>query len=176
MLTRVLTMLPGPRFDNTLISRVEEVVPQCDLSNINTISQAVDTWVRKDPTYHHNTPSKYVRLLQSLNRCGHERLKTADRLDLGLEELKYVSAEWFEEMLMEEVMVTMQRMIDQINWSNVPELAVFLTRIIYLCPPLMERIASEAIKDIDKVLKETSQFKIKYPHFPLTCSVIYQSR
>ena len=152
MLTRVLSMLPCPRLDEAVISRLEAIVTQCNLNDLNTISFAIAKWLRNDPSYRHSTPSKYVRLLQTLNRYGHERLQTADRLDLLLEELKYISGEWFEEMLLEETMVTLQRMMDQINWSNVPELALFLTRMNHLCPPLMDRIASVAIKAIEKVL------------------------
>uniref|UniRef100_UPI0037E85AD9 FAST kinase domain-containing protein 1, mitochondrial n=1 Tax=Semicossyphus pulcher TaxID=241346 RepID=UPI0037E85AD9 len=151
MLTRVLSMLPCPRLDESVFSRVEAVVSQCNLNDLNTISFALAKWVRNDSSYRHNTPSKYVRLLQTLNHCGQERLRTADRLDLLLEELRYISGEWFEEMLVEETMVTLQRMMDQINWSNVPELSLFLTRIGHLCPPLMDRIASVAIKDINKI-------------------------
>lgn len=145
-------MLRCPRLEEVMISRVDAVVTQCNLSELSTISFAIAKWVRNDPSYRHNTLSKYVRLLQTLNRCGHERLQTADRLDLVLEELKYISGEWFEEMLLEETMVMLQRMTEQINWSNAPELALFLTRINRLCPPLMDRIASVVIKDIDKVL------------------------
>lgn len=152
MLTRVLSMLPCARLEEGVISRVEAVVTQCSLNDLSTISLAVAKWVRNDASYRHNTPSKYVRLLQTLNRCGHERLQTAARLDLLLEELKYVSGEWFEEMLLEETMVTLQRMTDQIHWTNVPELSLFLTRINYLCPPLMDCIARVAMEDIDKVL------------------------
>ncbi|KAF7660303.1 hypothetical protein LDENG_00284990 [Lucifuga dentata] len=151
MLTRVLSMLPCPRVDEGMISRVDAVVSQCNLNDLNSIALAIAKWVRNDPSYRHNTPSKYVRLLQSLNRCGHNRLQTADRLDFLLEELKYISGEWFEEMLLEETMVTLQRMMDQINWTNVSDLALFLTRINHLCPPLMEHIASVAIQDIDKI-------------------------
>uniref|UniRef100_A0A3Q3KZW2 FAST kinase domains 1 n=2 Tax=Mastacembelus armatus TaxID=205130 RepID=A0A3Q3KZW2_9TELE len=151
MLTRVLSMLPCPRLEEAVISRVEAVVTQCSLNDLNTISFAIAKWVRNDPSYRQKTLGKYVRLLQTLKRCGHERLQTADQLDLVLEELKYISGEWFEEMLLEETMVTLQRMMDQINWINVSELAFFLTRINHLCPPLMDRIAIVAIKDIDKI-------------------------
>nr|XP_046259524.1 FAST kinase domain-containing protein 1, mitochondrial [Scatophagus argus]XP_046259525.1 FAST kinase domain-containing protein 1, mitochondrial [Scatophagus argus]XP_046259526.1 FAST kinase domain-containing protein 1, mitochondrial [Scatophagus argus] len=151
MLTRILSMLPCSRLDNGVISRVDAVVTQCNLNDLNTISFAIAKWVRTDLSYHHNTPTKYVRLLQTLNACGHQRLRTADRLDLVLEELKYISGEWFEEMLVGETMVTLQRMMDQINWTNVPELALFLAKINHLCPPLMDRIASVAIKDVDKI-------------------------
>ncbi|KAM3862089.1 FAST kinase domain-containing protein 1, mitochondrial [Diretmus argenteus] len=151
MLTRVLSMLPCPRLDEGVISRVDAVMSQCNFSDLNTFALAIAKWVRHDPSYRHNTPSKYGRLLQTLNRCGHERLHTAERLDLLLEELKHVSGEWFEEMLLEDTMVTLQRMVDQISWTNAPELALFLTRTNHLCPPLMDRIASVTMKDIDKI-------------------------
>lgn len=151
MLTRVLSMLPSPRLDDTVISRVEAIAPQCSLNDLNAISFVVAKWVRNDPSYDHNTHSKYVHLLKVLTRCGLERLRTADRLDLLMEELKYISGEWFEEMLVHEALATLQRMMDQINWSIVPELAFFLTKINQYCPTLLDRIASVAIKDIDKV-------------------------
>ncbi|XP_071394223.1 FAST kinase domain-containing protein 1, mitochondrial [Centroberyx affinis] len=150
-LTRVLSMLPCPRLDEGVISRVDAVLTQCNISDLNTFALAIAKWVRNDPSYRHSTPSKYVRLLQTLNRCGHERLHTANRLDLVLEELKYISGEWFEEMLLEQILVTLQRMVEQISWTNVPELALFLTRTSHLCTPLMDRIASVTIKDIDKI-------------------------
>lgn len=153
MLARVLSLLPSPRLEEGVISRIDAVVAQCSLNDISTLSVAVAKWMRNDPSYRHNTANKYMRLLQTLNRCGHERLQKADRLDLVLEELKYISGEWFEEVLVEEMMATLQRMVDQINWTNVPELAFFLTRINHLCPPLMDRIASVAINDIDKVFE-----------------------
>ncbi|XP_024141618.1 FAST kinase domain-containing protein 1, mitochondrial [Oryzias melastigma] len=151
MLTRVLTTLPCPRLDDSVVTRVNEVVAQCNLSELNTISLAVAKWVRNDSSYHHNTHSKYVRLLQTLSRCGRERLQTSDQMDVVLEELKHVSGEWFEEMLLEEVTLTLQRMIAQVNWTNVPDLAFYLTRINNLCPPLMDKIATVAIENIDKI-------------------------
>lgn len=153
MLTRVLSLLPSPHVDESLIARIEAVVPQCNLSDLNTIAHAIGKWIRNDASYRHSTPSKFVRLLQALNRCGHERLQTAERLDLLLEELKYVSGEWFEEMLLEDTILTLNRMIDQINWTNVPELSLFLTRINHLSPSLMDRIADVVIEYLDKVIK-----------------------
>ncbi|MEQ2268523.1 hypothetical protein XENORESO_002612 [Xenotaenia resolanae] len=151
MLTRVLSMLPSRRLDEGVVSRVDDVIAQCSISELNTISFAVAKWIRNDPLYRHNTHSRYVRLLQRLSHCGHERLQTADRLDLLLEELKYVSGEWFEEMLLDETFVTLKRMIDQINPSNVSDLAFFLTRTNHLYPPLMDRIASVATEHIDEI-------------------------
>uniref|UniRef100_A0A8C7ZUK3 FAST kinase domains 1 n=1 Tax=Oryzias sinensis TaxID=183150 RepID=A0A8C7ZUK3_9TELE len=151
MLTRVLTTLPCPRQDDIVFSRVNEVVTQCNLSELNTISLVVAKWVKNDPSYFHNAHSKHVRLLQTLSSCGHERLQTFDQLDMALEELKHVSGEWFEEMLLEESMRTLQRMIDQVNWTIVPDLAFYLTRANNLCPPLMDKMASVAIENIEKI-------------------------
>ncbi|XP_072253180.1 FAST kinase domain-containing protein 1, mitochondrial [Leuresthes tenuis] len=151
MLTRVLSMLPNPRVDESVLSRIDAVVAQCNLSELSTISIAIAKWIRNDSSYRHTTHSKYIGLLQKLSRCGHDRLQTADKLDLVLEELKYISGEWFEEMLLEESMVTLRRMTDQIDWTIVPDLAFFLTRTNYLCPTLMDRIASVAIEHIDKI-------------------------
>ncbi|XP_074550423.1 FAST kinase domain-containing protein 1, mitochondrial [Halichoeres trimaculatus] len=151
MLIRVLSLMPTPRLDAGVISRMEGMLPQCSLSDLNAIAVAVAKWVRFDPSHHHNTPSNFVRLLQALNRCGTERLQTANRLDLLLEELKYLSGEWFEEILLEETIIVLQRMMDQINWKNVPELATFVVKLNHLIPPLMDQIASVALQDIEKI-------------------------
>nr|XP_006636665.1 PREDICTED: FAST kinase domain-containing protein 1 [Lepisosteus oculatus]XP_015214322.1 PREDICTED: FAST kinase domain-containing protein 1 [Lepisosteus oculatus] len=151
MLTRVLSMLPSPRLDEEVTSRVDDLLPQCNLSDLNTFATAMAKWVRHDPSYRHVMPRVYVKLLQKLNHCGLERLRKADSLDLLLEELKYVPGEWFEEVLLEETMLSLQRLIDQISWSNVPELAVFLTRTNHLCTPLLDRIASVSMEHIEKI-------------------------
>ncbi|CAJ1079353.1 FAST kinase domain-containing protein 1%2C mitochondrial [Xyrichtys novacula] len=151
ILTRILSMLPCPRLEEGIISRVEALVPQCTLNDLNQIAQHVAKWVHNEPSYIYNTPGKFVHLLQTMNRCGHERLQTADRLDLLVEELKYVSGEWYEETQMEETMVTLKRMMDQMNWKVLPELTQFLFRMSHLNPPLMDQIANVAIKDIDKI-------------------------
>lgn len=151
MLTRVLSMLPSPRIEDSVTSRVEAVVAQCSLSDLSTLSAAVAKWMRNDHSSWYSAPNRSMQLLQTLNHCGHERLQTADRLDALLEELKYISGEWFAEVLMEKMLVVLQRMTDQINWTNAPQLAFFLNRMNHLCPPLMDRIASVTIKDIEKV-------------------------
>uniref|UniRef100_A0AAV2JZY4 RAP domain-containing protein n=1 Tax=Knipowitschia caucasica TaxID=637954 RepID=A0AAV2JZY4_KNICA len=109
MLTRVLSLLPSPCVDESLITRIEAVVPQCNLGDLNTIANAVAKWVRNDASYSHNTPSKYIRLLQALNRAGHERLQTAERLDLLLEEINPSLMERIADVVIED--------IDKIHYS-----------------------------------------------------------
>ncbi|XP_056435614.1 FAST kinase domain-containing protein 1, mitochondrial [Gadus chalcogrammus] len=151
MLTRVLATLPGPRLEAGVVARLDAVLPQCNLSDLNTLAQAVGKCARNDASYRHSSPSQYVRLLQGLSRCGHERLDTADRLDVLLDELRYASGEWFEETLLEHTMATLQRMTAQVSWSSVPDLAHLLTKTNHLCAPLLDRIATVTLKDIDKI-------------------------
>lgn len=151
MLTRVLTMLPAPRLEEAVISRVDAVLPQCNLSELSSLAQAIIRWLRGDPTYRHSAPGVHSHLLQVLNRCGLERVHMADRLDLLLEELKYVSGEWFEEMLLDETMLTLQRLMDQISVSNLPEICLFLTKTNCAFAPILDRIASITKENIHKV-------------------------
>lgn len=151
LLIRVLSLMPSTYLDRSVISRMESVLPQCALNDLNAFAIVVAKWVRQDPSHHHNTPSKFVRLLQTLNHYGIERLQTIKRLDVLLDELKHVTGEWFEEMLVEETIKAIVKMMDQINWSNVPELGAFLTKLNHLSPALMDRIISVVLKDIDKI-------------------------
>ncbi|XP_061736055.1 FAST kinase domain-containing protein 1, mitochondrial [Nerophis ophidion] len=151
MLNHCLSLLPCRRLQEGVISRLNAVVPQCRFRDLISIALALEEWMRKDPLYHHSTSSEYVLLLQALTSCSLQRLQRADRLNLLLEELKYVSGQWFKEVILEETMATLHRMIDQIDWMNLPALSRFITKTIWLCPPLMDRIASVAIKDIEKI-------------------------
>ncbi|XP_066543906.1 FAST kinase domain-containing protein 1, mitochondrial [Amia ocellicauda] len=151
MLTRVLSMLPCARVDEAVTSRVDAVLPQCSLSDLNSLAIVIAKWVRNDPSHRHATPSVYVKLLQKLNMVGLERLRHADNMDQLLEELKYVPGEWFEEMLLEETMGSLQRLMDQISVNNVTELALFLTRTNHLCTAVMDRLAVVAMEHIEKI-------------------------
>ncbi|KAG9329816.1 hypothetical protein JZ751_028925 [Albula glossodonta] len=151
LLTRALSMLPCPRLGEAVTSRVDSVLPQCNLSDLNTFAMAISKWVRNNPSYRHSTPSTYAQLLQTLNHCGLERLQKASRLDLLLEELKYASGEWFEEILLGETMATLLRLREQVSWTNIPELTLFLTRASHLCTPLLDHIAAVVMKDIHKI-------------------------
>ncbi|XP_035532546.1 FAST kinase domain-containing protein 1, mitochondrial [Morone saxatilis] len=150
-LVRALSLMPYSRLEEDVIIRVEAMVSQCSFTNLNTLASAIGKWMRKDESYSTNARSRYVSLLQDMTNCGLKKLQAIDRLDLLLDEVKPISGDWFEETLVEETVVILHRMIDQINWANLPDLGLFLTRINHLCPLLMERIASLAIKDIDKI-------------------------
>ncbi|XP_059198592.1 FAST kinase domain-containing protein 1, mitochondrial isoform X2 [Centropristis striata] len=165
-LTRCLSILPCPQLDDVMVSRLNAVMPQCSLYNLCTISNAINRMVRNSPSNRNITPSKFIPLMQNMNFCGLEKLRTAKRLDLLLKQTRFMNGEWFDEILLEEMMLTLERMKDQINWRNVTRLALFITKKSYLCPPLLDRIASVAIQDIDKISNNSSVARALLP-FPL---------
>uniref|UniRef100_H3AWS1 FAST kinase domains 1 n=1 Tax=Latimeria chalumnae TaxID=7897 RepID=H3AWS1_LATCH len=159
MLTRVLSMFPSLRVDEEVTSRVDAVLPQCNLSELNSFALAIAKWIRNDTSYRYSTAGVYVKLLQNLNKRGLERLKKADNMDSLLEELKYISGEWFEDTLLLETIATCQRIMDQITWKNIHEFALFLTRTNYVCTSLLDRIATVTLEDINKRIN----FLLTYP-------------
>lgn len=151
MLTRVLSQLPSPRTDHLIPARIDDVLPQCNLSDLNAFAIAITKWVRNGSSYQPSTAAVHVKLLQKLNMCGLERLQKANDLDLLLEEIKYVGGEWFEEVLAEETMASFERLKGQITWSNVAELALFLTKTNCLHTGLLDQIASVTLQHISKI-------------------------
>ncbi|KAF5894957.1 FAST kinase domain-containing protein 1, mitochondrial, partial [Clarias magur] len=151
MLTRVLAMLPSARIEDSVFSRIDVVLPQCSLIGLSSLTTAVAKWMRNDPSYSQSTHSRYVRLLQNLNRCARDRVHTAKRLDQLMEELKFMSGEWFEEMMLEETIVVLQGLADQLTWINMLDLVLFLTRTTYRSAPLLDRIATVALENTHKI-------------------------
>nr|XP_034989311.1 FAST kinase domain-containing protein 1, mitochondrial isoform X2 [Zootoca vivipara] len=151
MLIRVLSLLPNSYMDEVIVTRMEAVMPQCNLSDLSSIATAVMKWIRHDRPRQQSPSVQYGKLLQKVTNCALERLQKANDLDLLLDELKYMSGDWFEEMLLEETMVALQRLSDQITWTNVTEFSPFFVRTSYLCVPLLDRIAAVTIQHRDKV-------------------------
>ncbi|KAM4626080.1 FAST kinase domain-containing protein 1, mitochondrial [Discoglossus pictus] len=150
MMTRVLSILPSPRVDESIISKVDAVLPQCNLSDLSSLALAIVKWVRTDQISRHNSSGVHGRLLQKLSNCGLERIKKIDNIDLLLEELKYMTGDWLEEVLLKETISTCQRLIDQVTRRNLTELTLFITRINYLCPPVLDKIASVTMENFTK--------------------------
>ncbi|XP_072541166.1 FAST kinase domain-containing protein 1, mitochondrial isoform X2 [Salminus brasiliensis] len=161
MLIRALSMLPSPFMEEVAISRIDAVLPQCSLHDLSLITLAITKWIRTDSTYCPDTPNKYVHVLQSVNHYGSERLRKAGQLDQMLEELKYISKEWFEKILLKDTIAMIQRLEDQVSWTNVSDLALFLTRVKCISTPLLDRIASVALENIHKM------------NYPWACDVLH---
>ncbi|XP_053900355.1 FAST kinase domain-containing protein 1, mitochondrial isoform X2 [Malaclemys terrapin pileata] len=151
MLIRVLSMLPSSQVDEVVINRVDAVLSQCNLNDLNSFATALVRWVRRDQSRHQSTSGPSAKLLQKLSNYGYQRLQKASDLDLLLEERRYISGEWFEEILVEETVNACQRLMDQITWMNVQEFSTFLLKTNYRCTPLLDRIASVAVQHINKI-------------------------
>ncbi|XP_068184993.1 FAST kinase domain-containing protein 1, mitochondrial isoform X2 [Antennarius striatus] len=151
LLIRAMSALPCPQFDKRTFARLNALLPQCNLQSLKYISLYIKNCMKNDFSYHIDTPSKCAHLLENLHLCGLQRVRTHDRLDYLLNDLRLVSGEWFNEVLLEETVAKLQGMIDQINWTNVHSLADTLTRMNHPCSPLLDRIASVVLKDFDKI-------------------------
>ncbi|NXG56365.1 FAKD1 protein, partial [Hemiprocne comata] len=148
---RVLAMLPSFQVEEIIINKAATVLPQCRFHHLNWIATALVKWNHYDQLHWQNSSELCVKLLQKVNDCGFQRLQKANNLNLLLEELTHLNGEWFEEVLNEETMAVCRCLIDQITWANVSQLSFFLIKKNHHCPPLLDRIASVTVENIDKI-------------------------
>uniref|UniRef100_A0A8C9AIC3 FAST kinase domains 1 n=1 Tax=Prolemur simus TaxID=1328070 RepID=A0A8C9AIC3_PROSS len=151
ILVRAISMIPSPHLDAVGISRIEAVLPQCNLSDLNGFVTSVLTWIQYSHMYLGSITGKQLKLLQKLDHYGHQRLQQSNNLDLLWEELKSFKGEWLPESLLEETIATLQRLMEEINYKNVAGIASFISRTNYLSTLLLDRIASVVIQQIEKI-------------------------
>ncbi|XP_074857867.1 FAST kinase domain-containing protein 1, mitochondrial isoform X2 [Carettochelys insculpta] len=150
-LIRVLSILPISRVDEVVINKIDAVLPQSSLGDLNAFAAALVRWSCHDQTHQQSMSGPCAKLLQKLSNYGYQRLQKASDLDLLLQELRYIYGDWFEEMIVEETINTFQRLMDQITWMNVLEFSSFLIKTNFLCTPLLDRIASVAVQHLSKI-------------------------
>ncbi|XP_011742367.1 FAST kinase domain-containing protein 1, mitochondrial isoform X3 [Macaca nemestrina] len=150
-LVYAISLLPSPHLDEVGISRIEAVLPQCDLNNLSSFATSVLRWIQCDHIYLDSITGKQLKLLQKLDHYGRQRLQHSNSLDLLWEELKSVRGSTFPESLLEETIATLQRFVDEINYINVVEIASFISNTDYLSTLLLDRIASVAVQQIEKI-------------------------
>lgn len=146
-----ISLLPSPHLDEVGISRIEAVLPQCNLNNLSSFATSVLRWIQYDHMYLDSITGKQLKLLQKLDHYGRQRLQHSNSLDLLWEELKSVRGITFPESLLEETIATLQHFVDEINYINVVEIASFISNTDYLSTLLLDRIASVTIQQIEKV-------------------------
>ncbi|XP_063500748.1 FAST kinase domain-containing protein 1, mitochondrial isoform X7 [Symphalangus syndactylus] len=151
VLVRAISLLPSPHLDEVGISRIEAVLPQCDLNNLSSFATSVLRWIRHDHMYLDNITAKQLKLLQKLDHYGRQRLQHSNGLDLLWKELKSLKGNMFPESLLEEMIATLQHFMDDINYMNVVEIASFISSTDYLSTLLLDRIASVAVQQIEKI-------------------------
>ncbi|XP_036176120.1 FAST kinase domain-containing protein 1, mitochondrial isoform X2 [Myotis myotis] len=151
ILVCAISKLPSPHLDEVGISRIEAILPQCDLNDLNSFATSVLRWIHYGHVYPDNTTGKQLKLLQKLDHYGHQRLQKYNNLNSLCEELKSLKGDWFSESLLEETVATLQRLVDEINYTNVAGIAYFISRTNYLNTLLLDKIASVVLQQIEKI-------------------------
>ncbi|XP_063174288.1 FAST kinase domain-containing protein 1, mitochondrial [Candoia aspera] len=151
VLVHVLSNLPSPYMDEAVVARIDAVITQCNLSQLNRVTIVLLKWMK-----HHNSNQKtlsgpYGSFLQKINSCAFQRLEKINDLDLLLMELRYIHGKWFQEVLLEKTIFALHQLRDQITWSNVVKFASFLIGTNYRSILLLDRIAAVATEHIDKI-------------------------
>lgn len=151
VLVSALSMLPHPHLSETAVSRIEAVLPQCDFRELNDLVVCLMRWIQSDLVCLASTTGKQLDLLQKLDHLGRHRLQQSTNLDLLWEELKSLKGEWLHESLVEESIAALLRFMDEIDYSNIAKVASFLSRTNYLNTLLLDRIASVAVQQVEKI-------------------------
>ncbi|XP_078183567.1 FAST kinase domain-containing protein 1, mitochondrial isoform X4 [Callithrix jacchus] len=146
-----ISMLPSPHLDEVGISRIEAVLPQCDLNKLTSFSASVLRWIQYDQLHLDSNTGKQLKLLQKLDHYSHQRLQHINSFDLLWKELKSLKGDVFSESLIEEMIAAFQRFRDEINYINVAEIAYFISKTNYLSTLLLDRLASVAVQQIEKI-------------------------
>ncbi|XP_027980998.1 FAST kinase domain-containing protein 1, mitochondrial isoform X1 [Eumetopias jubatus] len=151
ILVYALSILPSSHLDEVGISRIEAILPQCDLNDLNGFATSVLRWIHYDRKCLDNTTGKQLKLLQKLDHFGLQRLRKCNNLNLLWEELKSLKGDWFAESLLEETAGTLHRLMEEINYKNVAEIASFISRTNYFSTLLLDRIASVVVQQSQKI-------------------------
>ncbi|XP_036042204.1 FAST kinase domain-containing protein 1, mitochondrial isoform X2 [Onychomys torridus] len=151
VLVSALSMLPSPHLSGTAVSRIEAVLPQCDFKELSDFVVSLMRWIQNDHACLASTTRKQLNLLQKLDHWGHHRLQQSSSLVLLWEELKPLKGQWLQESLVEESVAALQRFVHEIDGTNVAKIASFLSKTNYLSPPLLDRIASVVVQQIEKI-------------------------
>ncbi|XP_077131663.1 FAST kinase domain-containing protein 1, mitochondrial-like [Ranitomeya variabilis] len=151
MMTRSLSLLTLTRVDEAVLRKIDDVIPQCDLSDLNSIANSVIRWLQPAQLSRQNKSGMYEKLLHKVSRYGLERVKNMDDIDHLLNELTYVmNGQWLQNMLIDDILLTCQRLLHQVTWRNAPFLALVISYCNTLCPPVLDKIAEVTMENVTK--------------------------
>lgn len=151
MLVHALSNLPSLYVDEAVVTQIDAIIPQCNLSQLNRFTIDLLKWMKHQKPNQKSYSGPYGSLLQKINSCAFQRLEEINNLDLLLKEFRYIHGKWFQEVLLEKTIVTLHQLRDQITWSNVVKFASFLLGTNYRCTLLLDRIAAVTTEHIDQV-------------------------
>ncbi|XP_060033727.1 FAST kinase domain-containing protein 1, mitochondrial isoform X2 [Erinaceus europaeus] len=145
-----VSMLPS-HLDDTVIARIESVLPQCNLFDINVLITSVSRWIQNDHMCLDSTTGKQLKLLQKLDYYGNQKIQNWNNLFLHSEELRALRRDCFAESFLERIVATLQCLVHEINYTNVVGIASFISRTNYLSTLLLDKVASVVTQHIEKI-------------------------
>ncbi|XP_044159401.1 LOW QUALITY PROTEIN: FAST kinase domain-containing protein 1, mitochondrial-like [Bufo gargarizans] len=152
MMTRSLSLLTLTKVDEAILTKIDAVIPQCDLSDLNSIANSVIRWLQPARVSRQNKSGLYEKLLHKVSRHGLERVKNIDNLDNLLNELTYMmNGQWLHNMLLDDILHSCQRLLHQVTWRNAPFLALVISYCNTLCPPVLDKIAEVTMENVTKI-------------------------
>ncbi|XP_056390530.1 FAST kinase domain-containing protein 1, mitochondrial-like isoform X2 [Hyla sarda] len=152
MMTRSLSMLTLTKVDEAILTKIDAIIPQCDLSDLNSIANSLIRWLEPVKVSRQNKSGLYEKLLHKVSRHGLERIQHMDNIDNLLQELTYMmNGQWLQNMLIDDILHTCQRLLHQVTWINAPFLALVTSYCNTLCPSVLDRIAEVTKENITKI-------------------------
>ncbi|XP_018410063.1 PREDICTED: FAST kinase domain-containing protein 1, mitochondrial-like [Nanorana parkeri] len=132
--------------DADIISKLDAIVPQCNLKQINQITASVIKWLWKNPE-----KSNYRKLYQKLNKHTLERIGNTENFDVLSEEIMHLmKGHWFQIVYAEAILDTYQRFPHQITHRNAESLSTVMKYSFIRCTPVLDKIAAVSIENIEE--------------------------
>ncbi|XP_066431991.1 FAST kinase domain-containing protein 1, mitochondrial isoform X1 [Eleutherodactylus coqui] len=150
-LAHALSLLKLCSVDEAVLSKIDAIMPQCNLPNMEKIAFLLLQLIKEPSGYdiHYKTCKD---LFQKMNRCTLERLRHMDNINLILEEVLYIKTKrWINKEIAMGLSDTCQRLLHSITWKNVPKLSILLLQINYAQAPLLHTVAAVTLEDIAKI-------------------------
>ncbi|KAM3917626.1 FAST kinase domain-containing protein 1, mitochondrial-like isoform 1-T2 [Leptodactylus fuscus] len=150
-MAKALSLLNLNQVDEAVLAKLDDIIQQCNLPSLEKIAVLL-IQLSKTPRAFGNHHKTSRELLQKLNHCALERLRYVDNIDLLLDEIIQVrTRHWMSEDLIEGVLDTCQRLLQEVTWRNVTKLAIFLTQMNYVRTPILQTLAAVTMEDIAKI-------------------------
>ncbi|XP_040213732.1 FAST kinase domain-containing protein 1, mitochondrial-like [Rana temporaria] len=143
-ITSVLSLMSPGSVDKAILSKLDDIVLQCDLYQINQMANGVILWLLKTPPRR-----SYTKLYKKMNTYALEKIRNMENIDVLLKEMtNVVTGHWFQDVLVEATLETCQRLLPQVTYKNVLPLSRMITLSLTRCTPVLDKIAAETMGNV----------------------------
>ncbi|XP_075685529.1 FAST kinase domain-containing protein 1, mitochondrial-like isoform X2 [Rhinoderma darwinii] len=152
MMTRSLSLLTLTKVDEAVLAKIDAIIPQCNLSDLNSIANSIIRWLQPVQVSRQNKSGLYEKVLHKVSRHGLERIKNIDHIDNLLKELTYMmNGQWLQNMLIDDILHTCRCLLHQVTWKNAPFLALVISYCNTPCSELLDKIAEVTVENVTKI-------------------------